>query len=415
MRIPALIAGVSAAVLSLAPAAIAADRGKVSVDISGFLNAAAAFVDQDEGPFVDLRDYGLAMEAEIHFKAKATLDNGLHLGMRAELELNRDNKNSFGPPGTGSESDDIIDEVYLFVEGDWGQVQFGNQDGAADQLAVFAPTTARATRINDGEIYFFEDGNNNDRFQPIVLRTDVYASDDNMKIIYFTPRWMGLQAGVSYMPEPTKNFSGFASRADNEFAQQSEMWEFGVNYQRDYGNIHVAADVTYLAGSNEDPASIGDETLYGLEDDLEEWGAGLVVGIDFETTRLIVGGSYRNSNASRGIIFADGSTFFVDDAVDTEIWELGAMLQRGPWRASVGYIEGTSQDLAFIFPGADILADVDGHAYEASVGYVLGPGIQFTLGYQHFTYEQDPLLFTFFNDEFEASADIVYLETALQL
>lgn len=392
--------------LACAAPAFGAEGQRLKLSLGGYGTITGAYVDQDTGPFDSFRNFGLAYEAEVHLRGKVTLDNGLHVGFHAELELGRDNPDLFATP----EDQDFVEEAFVSIEDWWGRVQFGAQDGAADQMGLFSPTVARGSRINDGEISFIQDGFSPTPFRPIVLRTDLYASDDNLKLIYFTPRIEGFQAGLSYMPEGSKGFSGFTSRIDDDAFQQGDIVEAGLSWQGRIGTLDLAIAGTVLQGANESPTFFG--LPPGFDDDLFEWGAGANLGFNLETVRVIVGGSYKNTNATANSIFPDATGTVFDDA-ETEIWELGATAARGPFLMGLSYINGESEVLSFAGPSG--FSTVEGEAVEIAGGYILGPGVQMTLGFQHWRYEQDAALGAFFTGDQELEASILYFETALTL
>lgn len=390
------------AIAAMAAPATAAERIKLSV--SGYGNFALGYVDQDLPAGESLRDIGWAQESEVHFAGKTTLDNGVVVGFRAELELDRDETS--GSVGAA----DLVDEVYFTITTGFGEFQAGSQDGIADQFLVEPPmvskTSNRATRIDDSEIYFFQDPVSGGAFRPVTLRSDVSTSDDFLKIIYMTPRLAGFQAGISYMPEPTKGFSGFADRRDDETNEQGDIIELGLNFRNKWGSTGVKAYAAYLTGNNEAPGTVGDGVLFGTADDLEEWGAGLSFEFDLSGWTLEVGGAYRNTNTSNF-----NSTSLVDDDIDSELYSLGIVLGTGPWQFGGGYITGETQVLnTGLVP--DDFEDREGTAWELNVGYAMGPRINWTLGYQNWEYEQDAGLANFYNGLDEASADVIYLEFA---
>ncbi|MEL6980391.1 MAG: porin [Pseudomonadota bacterium] len=72
----------------------------------------------DEGN-VD-KDFHIINEAEIQFKAKGTLDNGITIEVRVELE------------GYG---DDYIDENWVKISSSFGSILIGSNDNALDNIA----------------------------------------------------------------------------------------------------------------------------------------------------------------------------------------------------------------------------------------------------------------------------------------
>ena len=62
-------------------------------------------------------------DGEIHFNGRATLDSGMKIHMRAELEIQSNHQ-----PGTAD--DDFIDEYFLSVSGSFGRIILGGTGGA---------------------------------------------------------------------------------------------------------------------------------------------------------------------------------------------------------------------------------------------------------------------------------------------
>lgn len=369
----------------------------------------AAWVDQDD-PFDDLRNHTIGFNAELEIRGARTFRDGSQFGVHLELELDNDNNDFLATDN----DDDILDKAYIFYKSVYGHVQLGSTDGAAEQMGVYAPTVSRAPRINGGNIYFFEDTDFDREFRPVVLRTDLFASGDNIKAVYFTPRKWGIQAAVSYTPDYSRNVRRFLNPDRDDFDQQSKIFELGANYVGTIGQIDLAFAGTYLTAENENPAF--DFATGRDHGDLEEWGAGVNVGFGIDRFAVRVGGSYKNSNAAGAVIFGGEGTGTVDDEIDTDIWEAGIVVARGPWSVGGNYIRGDSEDQNFFIPSG--LSFMDGEAYEVAVGYKVGPGIKFNLGYQHYEYEKDPdgsyLFFgEFYNGESQAELDAVYLEAAL--
>jgi predicted porin len=403
----------------LATPALASDKVKLS--LGGYYHFTAYSVDQDERnaaagglPAQPLRSHGFASEGEVHIKGKTVLDNGLEVGFRAEFELEKDNaRRIVSSPGTGNAqpnvqySDDLIDEVWGYIEGVFGRVVFGQEDGVGDLMGVFAPRVSESNRIDDAETYMFEDpASPGQIFAPngLTLRTDLMISDDSTKVVYMTPRFFGVQVGVSYAPELAKNYAGFVTRQRTQPDQQSEIWEAAVNYNQSFSNVDLAAYFGYVSGTAENPSP--------STDDLEEWGFGLQA----KYAGFSVGGSYRNTNSVGGGFLtasALGAGAVLRDR-ETSIWSVGAKYETGPWAFGLNYIRGVAEL-------ATAGEKQRGQAYQAAASYEVGPGIVVILGYQHWDFEAaGTLVPTFANTASafaftptNASADMIYLETAL--
>jgi predicted porin len=174
-----LVTGISAA-----PAA--ADE-PIKLEVGGFFRSAYMVVmdDDEEGePGNERNTDGFFQDAEIHFKGETTLDNGLTVGARVELE--------------GETADDQIDESWVFFSGGFGEFRIGSLDDALGSLCVFAP----------GGTYNFSAyspnqwGANSLTSNSICFGADDVA--DSQKIVYFSPIFAGFQIGVSYVPSSDK-------------------------------------------------------------------------------------------------------------------------------------------------------------------------------------------------------------------
>jgi predicted porin len=414
------VTALASSLLFAAGPAFAADKVKLS--LGGYYHFTAYSVDQDTRssavgglPAQPLRSHGFTSEGEVHIKGKTVLDNGLEVGFRAEFELEKDNaRRAVASPGTfnaqpnAQYSDDLVDEVWGYIEGVFGRVVFGQEDGVADLMGVFSPRVSESNRIDDAETYMFEDpGNPGQIYAPngLLLRTDLIASDDSSKLIYMTPRFFGVQAGISYAPELAKNYAGFVTRQRSQIDQQSEIWEAAVNYSQSFSNVDLAAYFGYVSGSAEARST-------PLTDDLEEWGFGLQA----KYAGFSLGGSYRNTNIVGGGFLTASSLGggAVLRGRDTSIWAVGAKYETGPWAFGLNYIRGVAEL-------ATAGEKQRGQAYQAAASYEVGPGIVVVLGYQHWEFEAAGTLVPTFANSVSATtftptnadADMIYLETAL--
>lgn len=394
---------------ALTPGAIAAE--KINLKLGGFFNAAAVAISQDEDQ--SLRAESFVTSGEIYVQGWSDLAGGWSVGFRAEFELERDNGYSDPFDPNLKYQDDLIDEVWGYVEGPYGRLEFGQQDGVADQMMFYAPAVSQAIRVNNPDIFLLEcpatfacpNSPTGRPFTPngLQLRTDMHVSEDYTKLIYYTPRMHGFQAGVSYTPELARNFSGFATRQSSQRNQQSELWEFGVNYAERFGAVDVGFSVAYLMGENESP---GINPVTGEPgDDVEELGFGALInwrewtlGGSFRRTNVLGGGNIRNdANLA-------GDDFNVFRNLETELWDVGLKYESGPWSAGVNYV---SADAELPFNTTQ-----KGEAFEVAGGVVVGPGIQLSAGYQRFDFD-GPAGVCIVTACDSGEADVFYLETTL--
>ncbi|MGD1934561.1 MAG: porin [Candidatus Phaeomarinobacter sp.] len=353
-----------AAAFATAPA-MAAD--KINIKVGGyFVGAIAAVFDSDAGtPLAagtDQRTIRFARESEVHFKGSTTLDNGIEIGVKFELETGE------------SAGFDIVDEAYIWVSGAFGEFQFGAQDGVGDQMPIVAPSPFLEHFANDtdldpiGEIY------------GQAINTVLDATGDNEKIIYFTPRLAGFQVGLSYTPEPTE-ISGDEVYTDFLSGDEAfeNTFEAGLTWEYAFNGVDLGASFVYLSA---------DGTTAGTLD-VEDWALGASVGF----AGFTIGGAYADKETT-GVITGTN----IEGSQD---WNVGATYGTGPWTFGVEYAASTVD-------GATGLPDpVDQQALLAGLAYSLGGGANVSLGYKYgenkVTNAEGSALFTEFGVKFYAS------------
>lgn len=388
--------------------AMAAD--KINLKLGGFFNAAAVGVSQNENQ--GLRGEAFVSSGEIYVQGWTDLDDGISLGFRAEFELERDNGYTDSFFKNAQYQDDLVDEAWAYVEGPFGRFEFGQQDGVADQMMFYAPSVSQAIRVNNPDIFLLEcpattfcPGSQTGRpYTPngLQLRTDMHVSEDYTKIIYYTPRLHGVQAGISYTPELVRNFSGFATRQSNQRNQQSQIWEFGINYAERFGPVDLGLSAAYLTGTNEEPQT----HIFSGEagDGVEEIGFGALIN----WREWTLGGSYRRTNVQGGANIRNDSSLDIDSFnvfrnLDTTLWDVGLKYESGPWSAGLNYVSADAE----LSP----TQSQKGKAIEIAGGLIVGPGIQVAAGYQHFDFEGPSGICAGFCDS--AEAGVFFLETTL--
>src|SRR6185503_15957213 len=87
---------------------------------------------------------------------------------------------------------DFVDEVWAYVQTAYGRFAIGLDDGAADSAGIYAPTVSELNRIDDPRHYPVQDplADSFTAFSPngAHMRTDLNASGDALKVLYFSPR-----------------------------------------------------------------------------------------------------------------------------------------------------------------------------------------------------------------------------------
>ncbi len=330
----------------------------LKLELSGYFIGAAAFVDQK----LDLgrRNTGFASDSEVHFDGAFTFENGLTLGVHGEGKLEED---IGGQPRTGgrftSENGaDFIQETFIFLEGFFGRIEFGKQDGVAEQLGFIAPTLFAGTTVNDPEL-------DATGFNTINTRNSVNRGRDDFsrRLIYISPRIIGLQAGISFAPDSDAATPGslsvvqgsdFDARSDQGVFDHEEIIELGVNYVHAFDQIIVGVSGTYLRAEDQGCASV--PALCPILKDYEAWN----VGANISFGGITIGGSYVDDNLGR-------------HTADYHAWEIGAVYETQFWGFMLAYGRDEVEGLG----GQDTMAVQGGINYQLARGITLGTGLQY--------------------------------------
>ena len=277
-------------------------------------------------------------DGEVQFRGSTTLDNGIVVGVRVELEA--------------FTSGDQIDENYVFLEGGFGRLQLGSDDPAPYQQAIVAPNVG--VPINSGWLSDFLP-------EPAGFTTGDFATtpeisvDDNM-VNYFSPRFAGFQLGLAYIPDLVDSGDNEAPFGDGEgnnvTAEDDDRahgFGAGINYARSFNGIDLGlAGGFQVVGPPDDGAN--NQTVYAYN-----------VGANVGFAGFTIGGSWGG--------------FDIDDegANDGYHWDVGLSYETGPWGVSGTFIMGERE--------GDIAIDDEDESIgaAAAVAYTLGPGVKTSL------------------------------------
>ncbi len=349
------VAGAALAALAVMPAAAAAAAEPISLGLAGFhqqwLVAAGQRLKNGAGdhPFDDQR-VDQKHNSEIWFTGRTELASGLSIGLSVQLEANT--------------AADTIDESYLFMgNATLGRIEIGDTDNAAYKLAVVAPSGG--VSLNDGDLVRigafalpagFDPANTTIDTSPLQL-----TDNDSGKFSFYTPRYAGLQFGLSYIPqfEPAGGDDNRSVVRNSGAGPVRDGVAAAVNY-RDLlaGGVAFNASLGVLWGDS--PPSEGHDPLIGVNGGLVlGWG-----GFEF-------GGS---ATKASGHVPAGRS-------LDGYAFDLGLAYAIGPYRVGVTYQRGISDG-----------SRADGARQHLDQGvlsasYTLGPGVAAVGGV--FVYDAD--------------------------
>jgi len=343
-----ILLGTTAIVTAAAFTAPAFAADKIKLGLRGYFTGGMAYYDLDG--IDDVEQFIFGHDSEVHFRGSTTLDNGLKVSFRAELELEND------ADSRGGDSDaDTIDEVYIQFDGGFGRVQFGQQDGVGDQMVISAPNVFGEHTISSIDLNPFEaaiDSTIGSTFDNSIDTSPDFTSD-NTKLIYFTPRFAGFQIGLSYMPVREKNANGY------DFGSDILESNFGNNYIEIAGTWKHKFNGVGLGLS----ASYGEGDKGASSNDPNEWH----VGGEIEFGGFTFGAAYKEDDNS-------GSS----TAPEEEHFDLGFTYETGPWTLGLAY---GSQD------NVNYNSNVEQDNWIGGLAYKFGPGMELGLGGMFYSVE----------------------------
>jgi predicted porin len=328
----------------------------IEVSIGGFHGQFVSYVDQDNGgdrsngrsgKFTKVDE---TSDSEIHFNGRTTLDNGLTLGFRLELE--------------GNTAADQVDESYMFAEGAFGRVELGSLNNVHYRMRFVAPEAfSRGFITNDGNLTtVFANTTGSPTSDSTINDTAArFRDNDSEKINYYTPRFEGIQLGVSYVPNSSQDFEA----PESVSASYSRGYAVAANFVRTFGSVDVAAYAGYFRWQGPQLTA----TTHAPDPDIYTIGGQIGYG------GFRFGGSYGKSHGGRtggagtNAASAAGTGAF---RMEGRAWDLGGIYTFGPAAVSLTYFNGTNDDSPVTGPstGNDKLT---GLALEGK--YTLGPGV----------------------------------------
>ena len=316
-----------------ATAAQAQDDSGWSVGLSGYSNFMVGFADQDRpsneaidddagaeaagGDGYHDSDFDFTTDSEVNVEASITLDNGIEVGFATQLIAD-----------SGSNEDNgSADEQYIYLDGSFGRVELGHEDGANNTMH-YGATSVKAVAV----------GTFNNTTGTIVnynsdapFLTQFVDTSDATKVNYYSPRFAGIQIGATYAPDADQD--SFAGRRNDDTV--TDWFEGGVNYVNSFNGFDIAAAVTGAYGNESNDGS------YNVV-------PGVVVGFG-------------------GFEFGGSVGFGEVEGEDAMAYDAGIGYSTGPWSVSVTGLY-SEQDLTD--GGEETYSEIN-----TGVNYALGPGV----------------------------------------
>ena len=335
----------------------------IMLTLGGYYSAAAGFTttgnhNNDGEPNHDVQPYAFKQNVEVYFNGKTTLDNGLTAGVHIELEGN-------------NEPDRVIDELYAYFRGGWGEVRFGDTYGPLVGACVVDPGYITN---NFGLISPNNSFTNVGSHAAVGLGSIGTCEDTGQKgskAGYVSPVFSGFQFAVSYAPNSNKSAGPTTGTASTHDLARN-IFEGYARYIHDFGVVNVTAGLggewTLSSPTGHDPPQFYQAGL--------QLGIGpLTVGASGEFWRHYVNAGLADTGANNPI--SENSNAWMVTA--------GAAYAMPPWTFGLELAHAA-------FEIADS-HDVDHYnAVSLQTTYELGPGIVLEGEVAWFSYVEDQQL-----------------------
>ena len=344
----------------------AAAAEKIKLGISGYLSSFLGYTDQAggasgypmvgeekarSGPASRNMPFLVHTNSEIHFTGSTKLDNGISVGVAFELE--------------GGNSGDQIDETYMTVSSPTlGRLILGDENGASYLMHIWAPQTA-GLHLDTGTIAslgVYQNTVGGTFFQsPLGTTVQNLGDDDSAKITYISPRVVGFQIGISYVPTYGQNA---AAGPPTRTGVYHDGWDVALQYKTEVGGVGIGA---MIGGKWADPSDARETSPEAREKMWKAAGSLSYQGFSLGGGWSKVYGGLQGAGLTR-----KGTS-----------WIIGTTYSTGPYSVGVGYFDGNAEHRV-VTPGKD-----EHKKYILSGAYALGPGVNFVAGVFGFDLEAE--------------------------
>jgi len=344
------IAGAAMLVAGSASAGTVGTKDTMSVTMTGYHVFQMRTLDASNSTNTGSDDRGRGYsfstpEGEFQFTAQAKTEGGITYGFKSEI-------------GVEAIS---ADELYGFIKGDFGEIQFGNNDGAVNMMNVGA---GQANKTYQGVVGGTFGASALDSLagsgDAHLIRQDIEpgVNSDANKITYLSPRFSGFQIGASWTPQ-TGSEGGDAFNDGASFTGSENVGEAAINYVGEVQGASIKVSASSIFSDDQEAAGV-DMEAYNI----------VHVGAVVSMSGLTVGAGYRNNGdfAIAKNAVGDGGNYF----------GLGAMYQMGPWVFN-GHVARGKQDFG------DAATEQSNSRWGVGVGYSVAPGWDVMADYLDFS------------------------------
>lgn len=316
--------------VAVALVATAASAETPKVTLGGFSDFQSSWTSDDRD--ATTRTVGFRNDNEVTVKVDGKTDGGLGYG--AEIDLEADVTNDADNQGINAS------RTFTYLDGNWGRVEMGSNKSVASTMRVDASTLAAATGgINGAWTYnptssaaapapgarasagFISTSKLPSEHGRVTADGDE-STYNATKVSYYTPKFYGVQAGVSYTPQ-IDDRGQTMTRADR--LSVSDVIDLGLGYEGTFSGIKLAAAGTYETGTAGGRGGAGVGPSGFGSDNIDAYNVGALVGYK----GFSLAGSYGNWDSS-GIARTDG-----------DYWTAGLGYSMGPVGLSATYLAST--------------------------------------------------------------------------
>ncbi|GLR77434.1 porin (plasmid) [Azospirillum oryzae] len=357
-----------AATLSLASvmaAGSASAQSKFDIVVGGDAYFEAGYVDQDRDAGLRSTEFRNRLRLLVTPKAKA--DNGLEYGARIRL---------LAENGTNNARTVTNDRAFIFVNGSFGTVHLGVENGPSDDSGIIAPSDWGTGGV-DGSFPSWL--GNSAANAPVTIGNirALISGNSATRATYWTPEIAGFKLGASYQPASDSsntdiNRSKLALASANRTGAYRDVYEVGGTYTNNFGGVAINGSLFYLGGEAKNPTT----TPAASFDDLSSTHAGLTLAY----AGFKIGGSYAWSGDSG---YAKAGTAGIVSREKQDVWTAGAQYTFGPTTVGVGYLNAKD--------AGDLTVRGRSKFELITVGakYVVAPGFSVAPEYNHFKLSSD--------------------------
>lgn len=345
-----ILIGTSAlvAAVSIVGAAQAAEPIKLSV--GGFASVGVVNASQDDkyltATGTEVTSTDVKGDNELHFKGSTTLDNGLTVSVKYEVEAG------------GRDLASSVDEYNITVGSAYGTVIAGSDDNALELIGkgeanlggrmLNAPTgTIARGDLLTGNAVLMPTGTR------ILNSTAITTNGDAESISYVSPAFYGFTFGASYVADASQDQNPAQPTATTAGLLQgsNEAYGVGLMYNGTFSGVGVGLEGGYLWAD----AGNGSSTTSATIRDDQEW----QIGGDLSYAGFGVGAAYRH----QAIALA------ASDDMEARSWTAYTSYKTGPYGVSLAYFDSKAENTAAN------TSDDTAKVWELAGAYTMGPGV----------------------------------------